>query len=160
MTDTKTSVSDAIAPAVIILVTLIAGILIGFFWSQTQHKVGELKRAAAAATDTTNQTIKNAGTSSAEEGKLEQNGKDIAAAVDTAKQRIDRLPKPVTPACVPDLTGKGYVIINAPEPDSYWRAFADGYNSVLDQAEGGAQSAAVHPVDGVGELRAAPPESQ
>ncbi|MCR6657968.1 MAG: hypothetical protein NVV72_00990 [Asticcacaulis sp.] len=158
MTEDKTSLSDAVASAVIILITLVAGILIGFFWCQTWHQAGDLKKTAAAATETTHQTITNAAVGQAEEGKLIAHAKDTQAAVDAAKRRIDHLPKPVAPTCVPDLTGKGYVIINAPDPDEYWRAFADGYNSVLDRAEAGSEGAAVHPVDGAGVLPAAAPE--
>jgi hypothetical protein len=158
MSEEKTNLSDAVASAVTLLVMLVAGILIGFFWCHTQHQAGDLKKTAAAATDTTHQTIKNAAVGQTEEGKLIDHAKDTQAAVADAKRRLDRLPKPAIPACVPDLTGKGYVIVNAPEPDDYWRAFADGYNSVLDRAEAGTESAAVHPVDGAGVVPAATSE--
>ena len=158
MSEGRTPIADAAASGVIILITLIAGILIGVFWDRTQHQVKDLKATTAVAVDTTKQTIKNAAVGQAEEGKLVKHDKDITAAVVTAKQRIDAIPKPAIPACVPDLTSKGYVIINAPKPDVYWRAFADSYNSVLDQAD--SESAAVHSVDSTGEVRSAEAESE
>ncbi len=160
MSDSQTSIGDAAASGVIILITLVAGILIGVFWDRTQNQVKDLKTVAAAATETTQQTTKNAGIALAEEGKLIDHAKDTHVAVDNAKQRIDALPKPAIQTCVPDLTGKGYVIVNAPDPDSYWRAFADGYNSVLERAEVGPESAAVHSVDSPGEVQSGSSESE
>lgn len=157
MTDEKSSLMDAAAPAVIVLVTLVAGILIGIFWDRTQHQVTDLKKTAADATETTHQTIENAAVGQAEEGKLIDHAQDTRDAVATAKQRIDALPKPALETCVPDLSGKGYVIINAPDPDVYWRAFADGYNSVLERAEADSEGAAVHTVDGAEIVPAGPP---
>ena len=153
----KTSFGGLIAYGLIAVSALGASFFSGALWERTQHQVKGLKATAAAATDTTHQTITNAAVGQAEEGKLIAHAQDTNAAVDVAKRRIDLLPKPTIQACVPDLTGKGYVIINAPDPDEYWRAFADGYNSVLERAETGAEGAAVHPVDGAGVVPPAAP---
>jgi|GEM_PF-5945518 len=142
-----TGIGGLIASGLIIVATLGAGFFGGALWEKSRHQATDLKAAAAAANETAHQTIKNATAAQAEEGKLIAHAQDTSAAVATAKQRIDALPKPPVATCVPDLAGKGYVIINAPDPDEYWRAFADGYNSVLDRAAAG-ESAAVHPLDG------------